>query len=216
MKAFVSWSAGKDCMSALHSFLKEKGNEAVCLLNMCEADGLKSRSHGLNGNLIAAQAKAMNIPIMQQPIENNDYEKSFKNAIIHLKEQNGVEAGVFGDIYLDVHRDWIERVCNEVGVKAIFPIWQKNTTELLQNFIDDGFRTIAVAVRKEQLPKSFLGRVLDDAFLSDISSIPGADPCGENGEFHTFVFDGPLFSHAVQFHKSNEFENEKYWLLELI
>lgn len=211
MNAFVSWSGGKDCMSAMYFFLKEDGNRVVSLLNMCEADGLKSRSHGLNGDLIAAQAEAMNIPILQQPIENNDYEQSFKKAIVLLKERDGIEAGVFGDIYLDVHRDWIERVCRETGIKAVFPIWKKDTVELLHNFIDNGFKTIAVAVRKELLPKSYLGRILDNDFLSDISSIPCTDPCGENGEFHTFVFDGPLFSHAVQFEKSGEFENEKYW-----
>lgn len=214
MKAFVSWSGGKDCMYALHTFLKNEGNEAVCLVNMCEAGGEKSRSHGLSRALIAAQAEAMNIPLVQQPIENNNYEQSFKNVITCLKTQ-GVTAGVFGDIYLEAHREWIERVCREMNITPVFPLWQIDTLALMRGFIADGFKTIAVAVRKEKLPKSFLGKLLDTDFLTDISAIPNTDPCGENGEYHTFVFDGPLFRQAVSFAIKREYEDEKHWFLEL-
>lgn len=214
MKAFISWSGGKDCMYALHTFLKDEGNEAGCLVNMCEADGQKSRSHGLSRALIAAQAAAMHIPLVQQPIENDNYEQSFKNVIDDLKKQ-GITYGVFGDIYLEAHREWIERVCREMDITPLFPLWQKDTLALMRGFIADGFKTIAVAVRKEKLPKSFLGRLLDEDFLTDISTIPNADPCGENGEYHTFVFDGPLFQHVVSFTKEREYEDEKHWFLEL-
>lgn len=214
MKAFVSWSGGKDCMYALHLFLQNKDNEAACLLNMCEVGGRKSRSHGLDMALIGAQAAAMGIPLMQQHIGNDGYEQRFKQAVSALKAQ-GVTAGVFGDIYLDAHREWIERVCAEMNITPVFPLWQRDTLGLMRGFIADGFKTIAVAVRKDKLPKSFLGRVLDEDFLTDICSRPDADPCGENGEYHTFVFSGPLFSHPVLFAKGGEREDEKHWFLEL-
>jgi uncharacterized protein (TIGR00290 family) len=201
-------------MYALHLFLKNKSNEKVYLLNMCSADGERSGSHGLSRELIRLQAEAMHIPVVQQPVENENYEYSFKKAITGLKEQ-GVDSGVFGDIYLQEHRDWIERVCRETGIIPIFPLWKKDTEELIRNFIAEGFKTVVVAVRKEKLPGTFLGRQIDDTFLTDIRAVSAADPCGENGEYHTFVFDGPLFAHAVSFSKKREYEDGRHWFLEI-
>jgi Predicted ATPases of PP-loop superfamily len=214
MKSFISWSGGKDCMYALHLFLKDKRNEVACLLNMCSADGERSGSHGLSRGLIRLQAEAMHIPVVQQPIEDENYEYSFKKAITELKEQ-GVDSGVFGDIYLQEHRDWIERVCRETGITPVFPLWKKDTEELMRSLIAEGFKTVVVAVRKEKLSGTFLGRQINGAFLADISAVSGADPCGENGEYHTFVFDGPLFDHAMPFSKKREYEDGRHWFLEI-
>jgi uncharacterized protein (TIGR00290 family) len=201
-------------MYALHLFLKNKRNGVIGLLNMCSADGERSGSHRLNRRLIQLQAEAMHIPLIQQPIEEGGYERSFKKAIAGLKEQ-GVDSGVFGDIYLQEHRNWIERVCRETGIIPAFPLWKKDTTELMCSFIAEGFKTIVVTVRKKKLPGTFLGRQIDDIFLSDIKTVSGADPCGENGEYHTFVFDGPLFSHAVPFSEKGRYEDDKHWFLEI-
>lgn len=214
MKAFISWSGGKDCMYALHCFLKNDANQAAYLLNMCDAVERKSRSHGLNSELLAAQAHALNIGLVQEPIANNNYEQSFKKAIADLKVQ-GVTAGVFGDIYLESHRQWIERVCAEMEICPIFPLWGMNTEKLITDFVADGFATLVVSVRKEKLPKEFLGRVIDNLFLSDLRSIGDVDLCGENGEYHTFVFDGPIFDHRVSFKKDKITEDDKHWFLEL-
>ena len=214
MKSFISWSGGKDCMYALHLFLENKRNSVACLLNMCSADGKRSGSHRLSSRLIQLQGEAMHIPVVQQQIEEEDYEHSFKKAITGLKEQ-GVDSGVFGDIYLQEHRDWIERVCHEIGIIPVFPLWKKDTEELICGFIAKGFKTVVVAVCKEKLPGTFLGRQIDDDFLIDIKAVSGADPCGENGEYHTFVFDGPLFSHAVPFSKKGRYEDNRHWFLEI-
>ena len=214
MKSFISWSGGKDCMYALHLFLKNKRNSVACLLNMCSADGERSGSHRLSRRLIQLQAEAMHIPVAQQPVEEGDYERSFKKAILELKEQ-GIDSGVFGDIYLQEHRDWIERVCRETGIIPFFPLWKKDTGELIRGFITEGFKAITVAVQKGKLAETFLGKQFDNALLSTIMDIRGVDPCGENGEYHTFVFDGPLFRHAVPFSEKGRYEDDKHWFLEI-
>ncbi|MDO5663831.1 MAG: diphthine--ammonia ligase [Bacteroidia bacterium] len=214
MKTFVSWSGGKDCMFALYLYRQSQKDKPCYLLNMCEADSEKSRSHGLNRTMITAQAEAMNFPLIQQPIIDGNYEQSFKEAISKLKAE-GVTTGVFGDIYLEGHRVWIERVCREMNIDSVFPLWGMDTAEAIQRFVSEGFKTIVVAVGKEKLSPTFLGRVIDDSFLNDLHATPNIDLCGENGEYHTFVFDGPLFNHPVSFSKIREYENDKSWLLEL-
>ena len=196
MKAFASWSGGKDCMLALYRFLKEADNFVECLVNMCDADGIHSRSHGIDKSWIRKQAGLMGIEIVQPVSDFEGYEKVFKNQISELKEK-GVEAGVFGDIYLKEHRVWIERVCAEMQIEAIFPLWGEDTEDLLKEFIAEGFKTLVVAIRNDILDNSWLGRIIDNKFLSEIKKLDGIDPCAENGEYHSFVFDGPLFSKAI-------------------
>lgn len=217
MKAFISWSGGKDCMYALYLYLQKnnKRNEVACLLNMCSADGKRSGSHGLSRSLIQAQAVAMRIPVIQQPVEEENYERSLKKAILELKEQQGVDSGVFGDIYLQEHRDWIERVCCETGITPVFPLWKKDTTKLAHSFIEKNFKAVVVAIRKGKLPETFLGKQFDYAFLSNIKDICGVDPCGENGEYHTFVFGGPLFDYVVPFSEKSRYEDDRHWFLEI-
>uniref|UniRef100_UPI003217F9F2 Dph6-related ATP pyrophosphatase n=1 Tax=uncultured Draconibacterium sp. TaxID=1573823 RepID=UPI003217F9F2 len=201
MKAFASWSGGKDCMFALYRFLKNPGNKVECLINMCDTDGNHSRSHGIDRNWIQKQASQMDIEIIQPVSDFADYEKVFKHQISVLKEKRNIEAGIFGDIYLEEHKVWIERVCAEMQIQAIFPLWGENTEDLLKEFIGEGFKTILVAIRNDVLDDSWLGRVIDTIFLEDIKRLDGIDPCAENGEYHSFVFDGPLFSKALNFIK---------------
>ncbi len=117
MKAFVSWSSGKDCMHALYHFLKNPENQAVCLLNMSGEGNGQPHSHGISSAMIRKQAARLNIPLLQKATSRGNYEKNMKEAIARLKSE-GVDAGVFGDIYLQEHRTWIERVCGEAGVSA--------------------------------------------------------------------------------------------------
>ncbi|MCY1718726.1 diphthine--ammonia ligase [Prolixibacteraceae bacterium Z1-6] len=198
MKAFASWSGGKDCMLALYRFLKDSENTVECLVNMCDTDAVHSRSHGIDKNWIRKQAKQMEIEVIQPVSDFAGYEKVFKHQISILKERN-VEAGIFGDIYLKEHKVWIERVCSEMQIQALFPLWGENTEDLLKEFIGEGFKTILVAIRNDVLDNSWLGQVIDTRFLADIKKLDGVDPCAENGEYHSFVFDGPLFSTALDF-----------------
>jgi uncharacterized protein (TIGR00290 family) len=215
MNAFVSWSGGKDCMLAMYNFMKNPENRVVSLINMCDEDGVMSRSHGIKSDLIKLQALCMGIPIIQEPIGTNGYEESFKKAVNSLKEQ-GINAGVFGDIYLIEHRVWIERVCNDLGVDAIFPLWNRNTTELIKEFVDFGFKTKVVSVREGFLSDEWLGVDIDNNFISKILTMPNIDPCAENGEYHSFVYDGPIFKTPVPIKLGKSYKHDNHYFLELL
>lgn len=215
MKAFISWSGGKDCMYAMHRFADQSGNKVACLLNMSNAHSDTSRSHGIRNELIRRQSEKLGIPLIQQPTTREDYEKKLKEIIAKLKEE-GIEAGVFGDIYLQEHRTWIERVCNDMEITAVFPLWEISTEMLIHGFIEAGYKALIVAIRKGKLPDSFLGKQIDIALVNEMKTMPNIDLCGENGEFHTFVFDGPMFKEPVPFEKGRISENDVHFFLELL
>lgn len=208
MKVFASWSGGKDCMFAVYREIIKQENEVVCLVNMCEADGVYSRTHGLKRQLIANQAAAMNIPILQEFVGEEGYERSFKEAINQLKKQ-GVTGGIFGDIYLQEHRDWIERVCTEMAITPIFPLWKEETSNLLKEFINLGFKAFTVAINTQKLDEKWLNRELDESFYTEIIQLEDIDPCAEKGEYHTFVYDGPIFEKPVTFNKGDVYQKGK-------
>jgi len=212
MKAFVSWSGGKDCMLALYKVQQNQEHEVLALVNMCDADGEHSRSHGIHKNMVKFQAKAIGIPILQPMSTFKAYEDKFKETIEDIKNY-GVEAGIFGDIYSKPHRDWIERVCGEMDITAIFPLWGENTNDLLNEFIDFGFETIVVSVNKNMLSKDWLGRVINAEFLNDIKLIEGIDACAENGEYHSFVFNGPNFKLPLNLKKGESFQKDDHWYM---
>lgn len=215
MKLFASWSGGKDCMLALYRVLQDKQHEVSYLINMCDADGLHSRSHGMSKILVAQQAAALGIALVQPESDLKSYEIHFKAAIADLKKQ-GVTGGVFGDIYLQAHRDWIERVCAEMEIQPFFPLWENSTIDLMHEFIQAEFKTIVVSVNAQSLPQSWLGRVIDTQFMTDILQLEGVDPCAENGEYHSFVYDGPLFSKPVSFSNGEPYFKDNHWFLNLV
>ena len=214
MNVFVSWSGGKDCMLALHRTLKTGNHRVLGLLNMCERSTNLSRSHGLTKELLQRQAVAMGIRLIQQETGGNDYEKDFKAAIAALKKEN-IEGGVFGDIYLTEHRSWIERVCNETGIESLFPIWGDPTGRLARELVAEGFKPLLVAVRREPLPQSYLGRIFDAAMIAELEAMPGVDICAENGEFHSFVIDGPIFQQPVAVETGEQYFDNNHWYLPL-
>lgn len=214
MKLFASWSGGKDCMLALYRTIKAGEHEIEVLVNMCDSDGALSRSHGLKADLIHKQAELIGISIIQKETDRERYEQNFKSVIQLLKEQ-GVEGGVFGDIYLKEHRIWIERVCREMDITPIFPLWEEDTTELLNEFIESGFKTITVSVNMNMLGKEWLNRLIDSNFFKEITKLKGVDPCAENGEYHSFVFDGPIFKSPLSFSKGHIFEKDNHWFQEI-
>ena len=126
-----------------------------------------------------------------------------------------LQAGVFGDIDLQVHRDWIERVCRESGIQPIFPLWENNRYDIMQEFIQAGFKSIVVSVRHEKMDKSWLGREIDKTFISDLQKEEHIDLCGEEGEYHTFVYDGPIFQQAVDFSTGTTFSRDNHHFIEI-
>ncbi len=215
MQLFSSWSGGKDCMLALYRIQKSKNHQVKVLLNMCDADSDFSRSHGIHQDLVVRQAEAMGLELLQPKTDRAGYEQNFKAAILKLKDR-GITGGVFGDIYLWEHRHWIERVCNECSVEAIFPLWDNPVNELAAEIIDEGFKTLTVSVNAKQLTEDFLGQVYDSAFVEELSKIEGVDVCAELGEFHTFVYNGPNFHHPVSFQKGAVSFRNNHWFLEII
>lgn len=214
LKAFVSWSGGKESTLAFYRAMKNC-IQSVCLINMLSEDGSYSRSHGINSELIKAQAEAIGIPIIQRKTTWESYEDNFKDTIMQLKNE-GVEAGVFGDIDLQEHREWVERVCRETGIKAILPLWGEEREKLLMDFITSGFKAIVCSTNASFLGSEWLGREVDYKFIEDLKALGNIDLCGEKGEYHTFVYDGPIFREPVKFTKNKKVLKGKNWFLEIM
>lgn len=181
---------------------------------MCDDRTNRSRSHGLMSDTIHKQAEAMNLRLTQQRTGTVAYEMNFKAVIAGLRKE-GITAGVFGDLYLMEHRTWIERVCREAGITPVFPLWKNDTQALLSEFIDAGFEALTVAVRESLLPESWLGRKLDKSFFEEITALDGIDACAENGEYHSFVYNGPLFRHPVSFTRGERYRANNHIYLEI-
>ena len=213
MKAFVSWSSGKE--SCLSLFRMQKELDVKYLFNMIDEDGKHSRSHRLDKKLIQLQAEALGIPLIQQSSTWQSYEDVFKQTVTTLKDK-GIAAGIFGDIDLQQHKDWVENVCAHVGIKSILPLWQEEREKLVREFIDAGFKAVVVVVNKKYLGKEWLGRIIDESFISDLKSLPEVDVAGEKGEYHTFVFDGPNFKNPAAFSEGEKVYNNGYWFFDLL
>lgn len=213
MKVFISWSGGKESSLAYWKVIK-RDFEVKYLLNMVSEDGKYSCSHGINSHLLRKQAEAMKIPIMQVKTTWKSYEKNFKKAVLKIKEE-GIEAGVFGDIDIREHRDWIERVCKELKIKAIFPLWKKKRENLLKKFIDVGFKAIVISIDVNCLGKELLGERINKEFIQKIKTIKDIDLCGERGEYHTFVYGGPIFKKPLKFVIGRKVLKHKRWFLEI-
>ena len=214
MKVFVSWSGGKDCMLACYRAMRQPDIEIAVLLNMLTESGEHSLSHQLPAALLQGQAHALGLPMLQRKASRQAYEKEFKQAIADLKRQ-GAEAGVFGDIDLKAHRDWLERVCREMDIQAIFPLWEDPRETMLEEFIGAGFKSRIVVTDAAVLGEEWLGCEIDAAFMSKIKTLPHVDACGEKGEYHTFVYDGPMFRAPVPFYDEEHRMIEKHWVLKL-
>ncbi|MCX5806189.1 MAG: diphthine--ammonia ligase [Proteobacteria bacterium] len=213
MKTFCSWSGGKDSALAFYEATRS-GIEITHLLNMATENGEHSRTHGLTSGLLASQSEAINISLLQQKASWDTYEKEFKKALSIIKDGDALR-GVFGDIDMIEHRDWVERVCLESGVEPILPLWLKDREEILISFIDAGFKAIVVATDERYLGEEWLGREINRAFIHDLKALNNVDLCGEKGEYHTFVYDGPIFKKPVEFNVVRKILMDSYRILEL-
>lgn len=212
MKTLVSWSAGKDSCYAL-MLAQQQGYKPGVLLNVMNETGQRSRSHGLPEWLLRKQAGMMGLPLHLIASSWNDYERNFIAALKDLKQQYTLTHAVFGDIDLQAHRDWEEKVTAEAGLTALLPLWQKDRKALLLQMLEAGIETMIVSCNAIMGP-SYPGRILEPAIIPELEAL-GIDPCGENGEFHTVVLNCPLFSEKIEIQPIGQQEHEGYWFLEL-
>lgn len=198
MNAFINWSGGKDCTLALHHILEQKQLRVQYFFTTISREHQRVSMHGVRKELITRQAQSIGIRSRKLYLpENLDmavYDEHMKHEMLLMKER-GITEAICGDIFLEDLRRYREEKLSTVGITAHFPLWKRNTTELLREFIGLGYKAIVVCVNKQYLDASFLGRELDEEFLNDLPA--NVDPCGEHGEFHTFVYDGPIFAQPV-------------------
>lgn len=209
----ASWSGGKDSCFAYWRAVS-RGLKVSHLLNFINTDSTRALSHGLDHKLIALQAQAMKLPIIQRKVTWGTYEAEFKAALTELKLK-GVNGLITGDIYLQEHKDWIDRVCGEAGVAAVLPLWQMDTKRLLTDFINAGFKAIVVSTKAEILGKEWLGRQVDAKLAAELTEL-NIDPCGEGGEFHTFVYDGPPFQKSIRLVNCATVLRDNRWFLDIL
>lgn len=194
MKFALSFSGGKDSILALHK-MAAAGHEPAALLVMCREDGQRSWVHGMDKEMLEAVSGALEIPLFCCQAGGETYAEDMENALRELKKQ-GVEACVFGDIDIADHRAWDEARCAASGLQAVLPLWGCDRLENVREAVSLGYRCVIKCVRNGVLPETLLGKTLSEETLSEMEAC-GIDLCGENGEYHTVVTDGPLFKHPV-------------------
>lgn len=210
---YCSWSGGKDSSLALNHAIGA-GAAPGLLVTMLTEGGERSRSHGLRRALLEAQAQAIGVPIAFAATTWDGYEEAL-TVELRKAQRQGLRVGVFGDIDIDAHREWVERVAAAAGTTAVHPLWQRDRTELMHELLELGFRAVLVAVRDGLLPASLLGETIDAAMLEEFAGA-GVDLAGENGEFHTCVVDGPIFSHPVEIDRGEVVLRDGVWFIDLI
>ncbi|MFL7794302.1 MAG: diphthine--ammonia ligase [Anaerolineae bacterium] len=207
-----SWSGGKDSCLALYRAM-QVGARPAFLLSMLREDGLRSRSHGLPREILQAQADSLGIPLVTKTASWDDYESTFIVALEELKDA-GVQVGVFGDIDIDEHRLWEEKVCDAAGIDAYLPLWKAPRLVLLGEFLLLGFDATIVTVNSEKLGKAYLGKLIGLELVKEFVSL-GIDPSGEKGEYHTVVTNGPIFSEPVRLKPGEQSLHDGYWFLDV-
>jgi uncharacterized protein (TIGR00290 family) len=211
------WSGGKDSAMALHALLQRNDIRVAALLTTVTEGYERISMHGVRRELLEQQAKSIGLPLHEVRIPpqcgNPIYEARMEEAL-RLHYESGVRAVAFGDIFLEDLRAYRERNLARIGMTALFPIWKRDTRELIRHFHSARFRSIAVCVDGKVLNRSFAGRELDESFFQDLP--PTADPCGENGEFHTFAFDGPIFRNPIPVRTGAVIERDSFVFCDLL
>ena len=202
IKAYMNWSGGKDAALALNKVLEDPAYKVDSLLTSFNAAYDRVSMHGVRRHLMEAQAASIGLPLQtielpEQP-GMDEYEEAMEEKVRLLKKR-GCTHAIFGDIFLEDLRRYREEKLGSMDMTCIFPLWKIPSGALMREFLEKGFKAIVVCVNTRWLDKSFCGRIIDDTFLEDLPA--DADPCGENGEYHSFVFEGPIFKHPVPFEK---------------
>jgi len=209
----VSWSGGKDSCLACHRAI-QRGLRVSHLVNTISQEYGRVRFHGTEAKLIQLQAEAMGLPLVQKRTTPDGYEQEFKDAVRSAGLQ-GTKGMVFGDVYLEEGKKWVERVCRELGIEPFFPLWGEPAAAIPAEFLDAGFQAVVVSARADLFPEEWLGRPVDRAFLRYLEE-KGIDACGENGEYHTLVIDGPLFEKRIRLTRTRPIVRDGYRLLDTL
>ena len=199
-KTYFNWSSGKDSALALFHLLKDDRYRVDELVTTVNSHYNRVSMHGLRKELLKKQTKSLNIPAslieLPEMPSMEIYEQKMLETVSRLKD-DGFTHSAFGDIFLEDLRVYREKQLAKQNFKSVFPIWKRNTEELLNEFLDLGFKTIVVSANSKYFGESFVGTIIDKNFIDSLPK--GVDPCGENGEFHTFCFDGPIFKNPITF-----------------
>lgn len=199
-KALFSWSGGKDSALALYELMKRADYEIAALLTVLTADHDRTSMHGVRRVLLEQQAQSLGFALEKVLISENSSDQEYEckmRDVLEKYQAAGICSVVFGDVFLEDLRKHRENNLSKIGMTGVFPIWKTDTAELAHTFIDAGFKAVITCVDSNVLDKMFIARLFDEQFLSELPS--GVDPCGENGEFHSFVYDGPMFRHSIQY-----------------
>ncbi len=208
----VSWSGGKDGCLALYE-AQRRGLNISHLVNMINTEPDRVRLHGRDAKLIQLQGEALGISLMQVETTWKGYEQDFKSTLLKLKPL-GVKGMIFGDIYLQEHLDWVNRVCGEIGIEALEPLWGRDTGQLFDSFVDAGFEASIVSAKSDLIDREWIGQNLGKPFAEYMRQ-KGIDFCGEKGEYHTLVKHGPPFRRRLVFEETHIEAQDGYWLLDI-
>lgn len=198
IKSIFNWSGGKDSSLALYHILQQKRYSINYLLTSVNSAHQRISMHGVRRELLQRQAEEIGIPLRELMLPETpsmeEYNALMADTMQDFKNE-GIHHSIFGDIFLEDLRQYRDQKLTEVGFTGVYPLWKRDSRELVEEFIDLGFKTIVVCCSAEKLGEEFCGRILDRDFLKDLPS--NVDPAGENGEFHTFVFEGPIFKNSI-------------------
>ncbi len=217
-KVLLTWSGGKESAMALYELRRSHDYEVAALLTTVTEDYNRISMHGVQTTLLEMQAECLGLAMEKVSItknsSNEEYEATMRDKLVDY-QRRGVSSVVFGDIFLEDVRRYREENLSKIGMRGFFPLWKRDTTELAHTFIELGFKAVVTCVDSDVLDRAFVGRVFDEQFLSQLP--PAVDPCGENGEFHSFVCDGPIFRKRVS-HKKGEvvLRDNRFYYCDLI
>ncbi|MCM8800630.1 MAG: diphthine--ammonia ligase [Candidatus Omnitrophica bacterium] len=211
--AACSWSSGKDSCLALYRAM-QKGYRIACIFNFISHEYGRVSFHGTKSNLVQLQSEVLDIPLIQKETTKDTYEEVFRKTLQELKRIN-INQIVRGDIYLQDLQEWVKNICAQEGLKVISPLWQKSTLKLLNEFISLGFKAIVTSAQADKFDENWIGRTIDKDFIKDLQTIKDVDLCGEKGEYHTFVYDGPIFNKRINIKKTEKLLINNFWFLDI-
>lgn len=213
----VSWSGGKDSCFALYETQITAEYRVAALLTTLTRDYDRISMHGVRRELLEEQAASLGLPLHQvfisKDASNDEYEMKMGEALAKYRDR-GIDSIVFGDLFLADIRAYREQFLSRQMMHGLFPVWKRDTSSFIREFIELGFKTIVTCVDSRVLDQSFVGKTIDEDLLSSLPR--DVDPCGENGEFHTFVFDGPSFARPIEFSLGEIVLRESFWFCDLV
>lgn len=215
-KILFSWSGGKDSAYTLYKLKRDNEYYIEYLFTTLSEEYQRVNFHAIPPNLLDAQAKSIGLPIDKAFITKSEdideYAKKLEPFLLEHKN-NGISTIAYGDIYLEDLRDFRIKCLEQLGMDSIYPIWKTNTSDNIKDFVNLGFKAILTCVDTNVLDKSFAGREIDEQFIRDLPA--NVDPCGENGEFHTFVYDGPIFKYPIEFNRGKLLQIDNFCYYEI-